>query len=93
MTFCRLVWLIACLHLVPSIARADAYCCTESGKAVFSDKPCVSDMAKVPMSRAALPPVSPAPVNLHNEGGVGRIAVCSVQSRKECHKRLCDGLI
>jgi hypothetical protein len=75
MTFCRLVWLIACLYLVPSLASADVYRCTESGKTVYSDKPCVGDLTKVPIQSAPLPPARAAPVNLQYEADMGRVAL------------------
>src|SRR5271167_4992080 len=75
MKFCRLVWLIACLRLVPSLAAADVYRCTENGKAVYSDKPCAGDTLKVPVPGAARSAVDPAYANLQNEAGMGRIAI------------------
>src|SRR5271169_763066 len=75
MTFCRFVWLIACLCLVPSLVSADVYRCTENGKSVYSDKPCVGDMVKNPIPTTPLSTVGAVPIDLQIEADAGRIAV------------------
>ena len=75
MTFCRLVGLIAGLCLAPIPVSAEVYRCSEGGKTVYSDQPCVGDAVKVPIREAPLATGRATPVNLQNEADAGRIAI------------------
>jgi hypothetical protein len=72
---CARAGLLACLGLIPALASAEVYRCTDSGKTVYSDKPCGGDMTRVAPPTAPAPPSKPPPINLQHEAGMGRIAV------------------